>query len=175
MCSHRIAKHTIVRNIVSGDEHVTENRQDEWVHFLPPEYVVWREGTVFTGVCLSSGREGRVPSLWSLLLFGGGGLTSFLPPLPYPSPWPGRLPLPLPWPGEGYPSLPCQDRGNPSLLPLPAQGYHLPPPSPPFPPPPPTTHTESGGLCVHAGELSCIQMGWKAPKVRFAPILKTSQ
>ena len=37
--------------------------------FLPPAYVVWREGTVFTGVCLLTFRGGGVPGL----RFSGGG------------------------------------------------------------------------------------------------------
>ena len=36
--------------------------------FLPPAYVVWREGTVFTGVCLLTFRGGGT---WSQI-FGGG-------------------------------------------------------------------------------------------------------
>ena len=68
----------------------------EWLGFLPPAYVVRREGTVFTGVCLSTGGEeggsGYPPS--------GGYLTGYPPggvPGPPPSP-PGGT-----WPGSGYP------------------------------------------------------------------------
>ena len=73
--------------------------------FLPPAYVVRREGTVFTGVCLltfvggggtpaRSGWWGRVP--WSGLDGGGGG------GLPWTGLDGGRG-VPHSW-GWGYPS-----------------------------------------------------------------------
>ena len=70
---------------------------------LPPAYVVWREGTVFTGVCLLTFRGGVTPSqVWpggsGTPISGPGGYLGY-PPGPemgYPSPqtWDGVNPLP---------------------------------------------------------------------------------
>ena len=74
--------------------------------FLPPAYVVRREGTVFTGVCLSTGGEGG-----SGYPPGGGYLTGYPPPrggTQYP---PGGYPDPPP--GGTWPGTPRGGPGNP--------------------------------------------------------------
>ena len=90
--------------------------------FLPGAYVVWREGTAFTGVCLSTGSG------------GGGGLGGTSQTRTEVSS------LPIPWPGQGYSpspsqpgqgtSLPLARTGVPSFpLPLGQDRATLPPPA----------------------------------------------
>ena len=150
--------------------HFSTPRWDECKWFLPPVYVVWREGTVFTGVCLSTGGvPDRVPPR------GGSG---------YPPGVPDWVP---PWGGPGTP------RGVPDWVP--PEGYLDPPGEyltgyPPggvvpgrVPPRGGTQNTPPGGVpgqgpprggtqlgqhseyllhsgryasCVHAGGLSCF-------------------
>ena len=76
--------------------------------YLPPAYVVRREGTVFTGVCLSTG--------------GGGGVPDWVPPRGVPDWVPPR--------GSGYPP-----GGVPSQVPPGGVPGQVPPGGVPGPPP----------------------------------------
>ena len=66
--------------------------------YLPPAYVVRREGTVFTGMCFSIGVGWACPSLCSLVL-SLGRVSEYQVPSPF------QEVLPIPHPGQGYPPL----------------------------------------------------------------------
>ena len=168
-----------------AESSVTVVRIKHW-HYIYHPHPQDGEGTVFTGVCLST-PGGCTPILGS---FQVTGLRSFLG-LGYPIPgsFPGLLVpgalwlVPQFWPGVGYPRMeyspPGQDWGTPSartgVLPESGQDWRNPwpgedgvPPKPGLssPPPAPQDRTAERALatllsgrdasCVHAEGLSCV-------------------
>ena len=136
-----------------------------FVGFLPPAYVVRREGTVFTGVCLSTGGEGGYPDPPP---GGKGGVPDRVPPRGVPRPPGGVSDRVPPW---GVPDWvpPLGTWTPPGGLPGTPRGGTWPgTPRGGGVPGPPRGGTQLGqhreyllhraryASCVHAGGLSCF-------------------